>query len=105
MKLTGKNRSTPGKTCPSATLSTTNPTWTDPGSNLGLRGGRPATDGLSHGTALRSTVTLMSALDGVGGQSHAPAALTPGKRPGSIVQEAWWTPGPVWCGTSRHRDT
>jgi hypothetical protein len=31
MKLTGKNRSTRRKTCPSATLSTTNPTWTDPG--------------------------------------------------------------------------
>jgi hypothetical protein len=27
MKLTGENRSTRGKTCPSATLSTTNPTW------------------------------------------------------------------------------
>jgi hypothetical protein len=32
MKLTGENRSTRGKTCPSATVSTTNPTWTDPGS-------------------------------------------------------------------------
>ena len=30
MKLTGENRSTRGKTFPSATLSTTNPTWTDP---------------------------------------------------------------------------
>jgi hypothetical protein len=39
-----------GKTCPSATLSTTNPTWTDPGSNPGLRGGRPAANRLSHGT-------------------------------------------------------
>jgi hypothetical protein len=39
------------KTCPSATLSTTNPTWTDPGSNSGLRGERPATNRLSHGTA------------------------------------------------------
>jgi hypothetical protein len=29
MKLTGENRTTWGKTCPSATLSTTNPTWTD----------------------------------------------------------------------------
>jgi hypothetical protein len=29
-----------GKTCPSATFSTTNPTWTDPGSKPGLRGGR-----------------------------------------------------------------
>ena len=36
-----------GKTCPSATLSTTNPTWTDPGSNPDFRGERPA----SHGTA------------------------------------------------------
>jgi hypothetical protein len=33
-------------------LSTTNPTWTDLGSNRGLRGGRPATNRLSHGTAL-----------------------------------------------------
>jgi hypothetical protein len=41
------------KTCPSVTLSTKNPTWTDPGSNPGLRSGRPATDHLSHGTALR----------------------------------------------------
>jgi hypothetical protein len=51
MKLTGENRSARGKTCPIATLSTTNPTWTDPGSNLGLRGERPATNRLSHGTA------------------------------------------------------
>jgi hypothetical protein len=29
------------KNCPSSTLSTTYPTWTDLGSNLGLRGGRP----------------------------------------------------------------
>jgi hypothetical protein len=27
------------------------PTWTDLGSNAGLRGGRPATNRLSHGTA------------------------------------------------------
>jgi hypothetical protein len=50
-KLTGENRSTRRKTCPSATLSTTNPTWTDPGSNPSLRGGRPATNRLNHGTA------------------------------------------------------
>jgi hypothetical protein len=42
-------QSTRGKTCPSDTLSTT---WTDPGSNPGLRGGRPATNSLSHGTAV-----------------------------------------------------
>jgi hypothetical protein len=51
MKLTRKNRSIQEKTCPSATLSTTNPTWTDPGSNPGLRGGRPAANRLSYGTA------------------------------------------------------
>jgi hypothetical protein len=51
MKLTGKNRRTRGKTCPNGTLSTTNPTWTDPGWNPGLRGERPATNRLSHGTA------------------------------------------------------
>ena len=44
MKLTGENRSTRGNTCPSATVSTTNPIWTDPGSNPGLRGERPATN-------------------------------------------------------------
>ena len=51
MKLKGENRSIRGKTRCSATLSTTNPTWTDPGSNPGLRGERPATNRLSHGTA------------------------------------------------------
>jgi hypothetical protein len=29
----------------------------------------------------RSTLSLTSALDGVGGQRHSPAALHPGKRP------------------------
>jgi hypothetical protein len=43
MKLTGENRSARAKTCPNATLSTTNPTGTDLGSN-------PA-NCLSHGTA------------------------------------------------------
>jgi hypothetical protein len=36
------NRSIREKTFPSATLSTTNPTWADPGSNSGRRGGKPA---------------------------------------------------------------
>jgi hypothetical protein len=49
MRLTGENRSNRGKTCPSATLSTINPTWTEPVSNTGLRGERPATNRLSHG--------------------------------------------------------
>ena len=64
MKLTGESLPTRGKTCPSATLSTKNHTWTDPGSNPGLRSEMPATNRLSHGTAsclmlsINGTVTL-----------------------------------------------
>jgi hypothetical protein len=58
MILTGENRRTLRKTCPSATLSTTNPTWIDQGANPGLRGVRPATNDLCHGTAL-DTVTII----------------------------------------------
>ena len=36
----GKTEVLGGKTCPSATLSITNPTWTDPGLNPSLRGER-----------------------------------------------------------------
>jgi hypothetical protein len=39
------------KSCPSATLSTTNPTCPDLGSNPGHRGWKPATNRLSYGTA------------------------------------------------------
>jgi hypothetical protein len=56
----GKPTTTRRKTCPSATLSTTNLTWTDPGSNPGLRGERPATNRLSHGTAYSEVVTIYS---------------------------------------------
>jgi hypothetical protein len=51
MILTEENRRTQRKTCPSTTFSTTNPTRIDPGANSGLRGERPATNRLSHGTA------------------------------------------------------
>jgi hypothetical protein len=37
------------ETCPSATLSTTNPTSPDSGLNPGRRGGKPATNRLSYG--------------------------------------------------------
>jgi hypothetical protein len=39
------------KTFPSATLSTTNSTWSDPVSNPGRRCGKPATNRLSYGVA------------------------------------------------------
>jgi hypothetical protein len=40
------------KTCSSATLSITNPTWPGLGSNPGRRSWKPATNRLSYGTAL-----------------------------------------------------
>ena len=39
-----------GKTCPNVILPNTNLTWSDKGSKPGLRGYRPATNRLSHGT-------------------------------------------------------
>jgi hypothetical protein len=44
-----ENRITRRKTTPTATLSTTNPTWDDWGANTGLRGERSAANLLSHG--------------------------------------------------------
>jgi hypothetical protein len=44
-----------GENLPSATLFTTNPTWIDPEANPGLRGERPVTNRLSHGTAFLVT--------------------------------------------------
>jgi hypothetical protein len=49
MIMTGENRKTQRKTCPSATLSITNPTQTDL-RNQGLRGEKLATNSLSYGT-------------------------------------------------------
>jgi hypothetical protein len=56
----GKPKYSGGKPCPNATLYTTNPTRTDPGSNPSLRGERPATNRLSHGTALDSVRDFLS---------------------------------------------
>jgi hypothetical protein len=53
MKLTGENRSTRGKTCPSAPLSTTDPIWTEAGSRPVLRGKRSVTNRLCYGTIVR----------------------------------------------------
>ena len=52
------------------------------------------------------TLSLTSALDGgVGGQRHAPAALNPGKRPGTHCIGGWVDPraGLDGCGKSRPR--
>jgi hypothetical protein len=47
MILTGENRRSRRNTCPSTTLSTTNPTRTGVGLDPGLRGDRPAANRLS----------------------------------------------------------
>ena len=44
---------------------------------------------------------MTTALEGMMGQRHAPAALYPGKDPVPIVQVAGWAPGPVWTGQVR----
>ena len=41
------------------------------------------------------TLSLTSALDGVGGQPHAPAVLPPVKRPCAHCTRAWCSPWPV----------
>jgi hypothetical protein len=51
----GKTEVLGGKTCLNATLSTTNPTWIDPGSNPGLRGERPA---INPTASLRNALRL-----------------------------------------------
>ena len=45
-----------------------------------------------------STLSLNSALDGVGGQRHAPAALPPGKKPGIHCTGGWVGPRMFWTG-------
>jgi hypothetical protein len=51
MILTGEDRSTRENPVPVPLFFSTNPTWNDPGSNPGLRGGSPAANRLSHDTA------------------------------------------------------
>jgi hypothetical protein len=48
------------ETCPTATLSTTNPTWPDLSPNQGRRGGRQETNSLSYGTAYNRVWTPCS---------------------------------------------
>jgi hypothetical protein len=55
------NRRTRRETCPSDTVSATNPTLTDWSANPGLRGGPPETNRLSH----RMTTYTVSSLTAV----------------------------------------
>jgi hypothetical protein len=48
------------RTCPSAALSTINPTWSDLGSNPGRRGGKPANNRLSYFATWNSALDINS---------------------------------------------
>jgi hypothetical protein len=48
MTVNSESRRTRRKTCPSATLSTADLTWSNPVANPGFRGNRPATNHLNH---------------------------------------------------------
>jgi hypothetical protein len=65
MILTGENRRSRRETCPSATSSTTNPTWSDRGANSGLRGEKPATNCLSYARPNRVSCLLRIELESV----------------------------------------
>jgi hypothetical protein len=52
------------KTCPSAILSTTNPTWRGLGLNPGRRGGKPATNRLSYGAVVHVSITTFPSSPG-----------------------------------------
>jgi hypothetical protein len=58
---------------------------------------RTAHGGQRGSRGIAVTLSLTSALDGVGGKRHAPAALSH-KDPVPIVQKAGWALGPVWKG-------
>jgi hypothetical protein len=59
MILTGENRRTRRKACPTATLSTTNPTWFDPDNNPDLHDERSGPNRLSHGILTYLLITLL----------------------------------------------
>jgi hypothetical protein len=83
MTLTGESRRTRRKTCPSANLSTTNPTWIDPGANPGLPVGRPATNRLSHDTAIQNIVAPSYRTGGLTGPHLRSLTLYPNRSPWS----------------------
>jgi hypothetical protein len=68
-------------------LSTTNPTWTVPGSNPSLRGGRPSANRLSHDTALAVTLTLPQV---VYGQVYDRVILPFWKALPTFIWTRWW---------------
>ena len=48
---------------------------------------------------------MTTALEGVNGQRHAPAALCPRELPGTHCTGGWVAPGPVWTGAENLAST
>jgi hypothetical protein len=65
MIWTGENQRTRRENCPGTTLSTTNPTWTAPGTNPGLRCERPATNRRPSSYLSQKTVIMFLLLQTV----------------------------------------
>jgi hypothetical protein len=65
-----------GENLPQCTLSTTNPTWPDPGLNPGHSGGKPATNRLRHDAAMAEPIFMKPGLyischlDHLNGEHH-----------------------------------
>jgi hypothetical protein len=83
----------PGEeTIPVPTLSTTNSIWIDPDANPGLRGERPATNDLSHGTA------VISGCVGYISYKAKTLARTENTLFTILTVITWHTPIPAVCG-------
>jgi hypothetical protein len=81
------------KTCPSATLSTTEPTWLDLGLNRGYCSGKPANNCLSYGMAflikLRNINHGLHLLTCTVPPSHKSECCLLQKKTGTLRKEAW----------------
>jgi len=77
--------------------------WSGKGKAKGKNHPRTGHESLDRKYRYSSTLSLTSALDGVGGQRRAPATLPLGKRPGTHCEQGWVRPraGLDRCGKSR----
>jgi hypothetical protein len=82
--------------------------WQDPKNFYFLKGKgrgkgcpRRGHDGPEGEQSYRPTLSLTSALDGVGWSTPSPGRITPGNGPVPTVQESGWAPGTVWTGAEK----
>jgi hypothetical protein len=83
-------------------LSTTNLTWIDQGANPGLRGERPATNDLSHGTAPNIHIIILIVLY-VGEGEVTIRSVVAGQIVTEYIQKGNFVPGPVYCSVKVYR--